>query len=189
MSKKAKIIIETVAIINLIILSALIYINIKQKQELENLKYSYNEQILEKEKNISKLETDLKSKKDSNEDNYIVEYYEEEGKCYIIEKNQKVSILTPEQATKIAEEEAKKDKYQIYDNKKMEFKASSFEKLMNSIGGASYIFDEQFKTDKYVGGNQLMWEIGLSATPTTTLYIYVDATTGDVLGAGRTLGD
>ncbi len=103
-------------------------------------------------------------------------------------------IISKMEAAKIAENEAKNEKYQ-YQGWKSDFKAilnsdgeiDIVSKLIKELQYNSevYYFDKQWETDKYEG--QLMWEIRLfdENDALTSLYIYIDAKNGEILGAGK----
>lgn len=114
-----------------------------------------------------------------------VEYVVENNKYYAIIDNGKKEIISIEDACNIADLEAKNSKYQ-YQPWKSNFKSISQPKLILEISDIDriYYWNEKWKTDKYK--KQLMWQILLfdENDPLTSLYIYVDAINGDILGAG-----
>ena len=101
-------------------------------------------------------------------------------------------IISKIEAAKIAEKEAQKDKYD-YTGKNSDFQAIFPENEDYPITGVLikekhkdrvYYLKDRWDTGKYNG--QLMWEIRLfdKNKELTSLYIYVDAITGEILGAG-----
>lgn len=120
-----------------------------------------------------------------------VEYYVQDGKYYTNINNKKTEILSLETATDIAEKEAKKAKYQ-YQSWKSEFYSEKSEndsysgELIFGLDDISrlYHWSAEWQNKEYEG--KTMWKIWLfdRNDPLTSLYIYVDAINGDIIGAG-----
>lgn len=120
-----------------------------------------------------------------------VEYFVENGKYYTNKNHTKTEIISIETAADIADNEAKKQKYQ-YQGWKSEF--YSRESANDSIAGELILglddiskfshWRNEWKNEEYE--NKIMWKIGLfdRNDPLTTLYIYIDAINGNVIGAG-----
>lgn len=120
-----------------------------------------------------------------------VEYYVQDGKYYTNINNAKTEILSIETAADIAEEEAKKEKYQ-YQGWKSEFYSIISEN--DSISGELILglddisrlahWRAEWQNKEYEG--KTMWKIRLfdKNDPLTSLYIYVDAIDGSIVGAG-----
>jgi len=120
-----------------------------------------------------------------------VEYYVQNGKYYANINNTKTEIISIEIASDIAEEETKKAKYQ-YQSWKSEFYRG--ESIDNSISGELilglddisrlYHWRAEWQNEEYEG--KTMWKIRLfdKNDPLTSLYIYVDAINGEIIGAG-----
>ncbi len=103
-------------------------------------------------------------------------------------------ILSPREAANLAEQEATDEKYQ-YQPWQSEFYAGGKEKteeiaskLILNLDEIDrlYMWEEEWKSSNYCG--QLMWQIRLfdENDPLTSLYIYVNAKNGEILGAGKT---
>ena len=120
-----------------------------------------------------------------------VEYFVENGKYYTNENHTKTEIISIETAADIADNEAKKQKYQ-YQGWKSEF--YSRESPNDFIAGELilglddisklYHWRNEWKNEEYE--NKIMWKIRLfdRNDPLTNLYIYIDAINGKVIGAG-----
>ena len=120
-----------------------------------------------------------------------VEYFVENGKYYTNENHTKTEIISIETAAEIADNEAKKQKYQ-YQGWKSEF--YSRESPNDFIAGELilglddisklYHWRNEWKNKEYE--NKIMWKIRLfdRNDPLTNLYIYIDAINGKVIGAG-----
>lgn len=120
-----------------------------------------------------------------------VEYFVENGKYYTNENHTKTEIISIETAADIADNEAKKQKYQ-YQGWKSEF--YSRESPNDFIAGELilglddisklYHWRNEWKNKEYE--NKIMWKIRLfdRNDPLTNLYIYIDAINGKVIGAG-----
>ena len=125
----------------------------------------------------------------NNEDG--VEYYVQDGKYYTNINNKKTEILSLKTATDIAEKEAQKAKYQ-YQSWKSEFYSEKSEndsysgELIFGLDDISrlYHWSAEWQNKEYKG--KTMWKIWLfdRNDPLTSLYIYVDAINGDIIGAG-----
>ena len=106
--------------------------------------------------------------------------------------NSVVELISIEQACDIADKEAQKSKYQYqpwesvflsrYNN---DIKNASIE-LVSDLSniGKSYYWNDAWKIKDYK--NTLMWRVRLfdENDPLTALYIYINALTGEVIGAG-----
>lgn len=120
-----------------------------------------------------------------------VEYFVENGKYYTNENHTKTEIISIETAADIADNEAKKQKYQ-YQGWKSKF--YSRESPNDFIAGELilglddisklYHWRNEWKNEEYE--NKIMWKIRLfdRNDPLTNLYIYIDAINGKVIGAG-----
>lgn len=103
-------------------------------------------------------------------------------------------IISETKAADIADQEATKDKYQ-YQGWKSDFKSRGKEKLSSEISSRLmygideitrlYNWDENWKISDYK--DKLMWEIRLNDEndPLTSLYIFIDAYNGTIIGAGK----
>lgn len=123
-----------------------------------------------------------------------VEFQEEPSGCYAISNDILLAkIISYNEAADIADEEAKNSKYQ-YQSWKSEFYSRG--KLNNQVLDAKlcygleeidrlYMWEEEWKVSDY--NDKLMWQIGLfdENDPLTSLYIYVDAKDGSIVGAGK----
>lgn len=131
------------------------------------------------------------SKISINDNKNGVEYYVQNGKYYANINNTKTEIISIKIASDIAEEETKKAKYQ-YQSWKSEFYRG--ESIDNSISGELilglddisrlYHWRAEWQNEEYEG--KTMWKIRLfdKNDPLTSLYIYVDAINGEIIGAG-----
>lgn len=130
------------------------------------------------------------SKISINDNKNGVEYYVQNGKYYANINNTKTEIISIKIASDIAEEETKKAKYQ-YQSWKSEFYRG--ESIDNSISGELilglddisrlYHWRAEWQNEEYEG--KTMWKIRLfdKNDPLTSLYIYVDAINGEIIGA------
>lgn len=129
----------------------------------------------------------------TSSDKYAVNYYKENNKCYTNYNNQRIEIISEEEACELADLEAKKEKYQ-YQSWKSEFYSRGKDKrdtiiaeLISNLSEISRIYHwrEEWKMSDY--NNKLMWKVRLfdMNDPLTNLYIYVDATNGNIIGAGE----
>ena len=128
----------------------------------------------------------------TNENEDGIEYYVQNGNYYTNINDIKTQLISLETAIQIAEKEAKKEKYQ-YQGWKSEFyciKSEDDADLGELICGLddisrNYHWNEAWKYDEYKG--KIMWKIRLfdKNDPLTSLYIYIDAISGKVIGAGQ----
>lgn len=136
--------------------------------------------------------TTVKNETNTNKDEYSVDYYIENSKYYAITNDEKIEIISLEKACDIADEEAKDTKYQ-YQPWKSEFYTRGKDKndfisaeLISNLSDISkfYHWNEEWKKSEYEG--ILMWKIRLfdENDPLTSLYIYINAINGNVIGAG-----
>lgn len=126
----------------------------------------------------------------SNKENGI-DYYVQNNQYYTNINNIKTEIISIETAAEIAEQEAKKEKYQ-YQEWKSEF--YSRENLNESVSGELilgldeisrlYHWNNNWQIQEYQ--NKTIWKIRLfdRNDPLTNLYIYIDAIDGTIIGAG-----
>ena len=131
------------------------------------------------------------SKISINDNKNGVEYYVQNGKYYANINNTKTEIISIETASDIAEEEAKKAKYQ-YQGWKSEFYTRESEndsisgELIFELNDISklYHWKAEWQNEEYEG--KTMWKIRLldKNDPLTNLYIYIDAISGKIIGAG-----
>lgn len=131
------------------------------------------------------------SKISINDNKNGVEYYVQNGKYYANINNTKTEIISIEIASDIAEEETKKAKYQYQSWKSEFYRGKSID---NSISGELilglddisrlYHWRAEWQNEEYEG--KTMWKIRLfdKNDPLTSLYIYVDAINGEIIGAG-----
>lgn len=127
-----------------------------------------------------------------NENEDGIEYYVQNGNYYTNINDKKTQLISLETAIQIAEKEAKKEKYQ-YQGWKSEFyciKSEDDADLGELICGLddisrNYHWNEAWKYDEDKG--KIMWKIRLfdKNDPLTSLYIYIDAISGKVIGAGQ----
>ena len=128
----------------------------------------------------------------TNENEDGIEYYVQNGNYYTNINDIKTQLISLETAIQIAEKEAKKEKYQ-YQGWKSEFYCIKSEddadlgELIWELDDISrnYHWNEAWKYDEYKG--KIMWKIRLfdKNDPLTSLYIYIDAISGKVIGAGQ----
>ena len=140
--------------------------------------------------NIDSYKTNVSTFSTNNKENGV-EYCVQNGKYYANINNTKTEIISIEIASDIAEEETKKAKYQ-YQSWKSEFYRG--ESIDNSISGELilglddisrlYHWRAEWQNEEYEG--KTMWKIRLfdKNDPLTSLYIYVDAINGEIIGAG-----
>ena len=127
-----------------------------------------------------------------NKDKYALDYCIENSKYYAIKENKKIEIISIEKACDIADIEAQNKKYQ-YQSWKSEFYTRG--KNKNESGSAELIYDlsdisrvyhwkENWKKGEYK--NIIMWKVRLfdENDPLTSLYIYINAVNGEIIGAG-----
>ena len=123
--------------------------------------------------------------------NRSLEYYEENGNYYT-DIDEKTKIISPEMACDIADKEAKKDIYQ-YQDWESDFYTRAEEnnyqmaiELKNGININNLNWEDNWKkTTDYE--DKLTWSVRLfdRNDPLTSLFIYIDATNGNILGAGK----
>lgn len=129
----------------------------------------------------------------TSDDENGLDYFVEDEKYYAIVNHSRVEIISQAQACDIADIEAQNEKYQ-YQGWKSEFYSRGIEKNegaygvlilgLNSIDRFS-LWREEWQNEEYE--DKIMWQIRLfdENDPLTSLYIYVDAITGNVVGAGE----
>ena len=128
----------------------------------------------------------------TNIDDYAVEYTIKDGKYYANYNNQQIEIIPLDKACDIADNEAKKEKYQ-YQSWRSEFYSrgknmqdSVSAELISDLSPISkgYHWNPNWQVGEY--RNALMWKIRLfdENDPLTSLYIYVNAINGNIIGAG-----
>ena len=127
-----------------------------------------------------------------NRDKYALDYCIENSKCYAIKDNKKIEIISVEKACDIADIEAQNKKYQyqpweseFYTRGKNKNDSISAE-LIYDLSDISkwYHWNENWKKSEYK--NIIMWKVRLfdENDPLTSLYIYINAVNGEVIGAG-----
>lgn len=128
----------------------------------------------------------------TNIDDYAVEYTIKDGKYYANYNNQQIEIIPLDKACDIADNEAKKEKYQ-YQSWRSEF-YSRGKNMQDSVSAElisdlrpiskGYHWNPNWQVGEY--RNALMWKIRLfdENDPLTSLYIYVNAINGNIIGAG-----
>lgn len=166
--------------------------------DIKNLIVDIEKIQQEKETAENKSENNIvdnttKTEQIKSEEDYYQEYYIENNKCYTNVNGEKKQILSPTEIVDIAEKEAKNPKYQ-YQSWKSEFYAhgkntddSISIQLMVGLDdiSKSYHWTEEWKKADYE--NRLMWKIRLfdENDPLTSLYIYIDSNSGEIIGAGK----
>ena len=172
------------------------------KYELGNLldEYMVNVFIVSKIVNTSCIYFDtttsnggvFKVQTNSDEAKYLIEYNIDENENYSITRNgKKKYLIKPEKAADIADEEAKKEKYQYQDWKSEFYSRNSYGEfeynLLANVTNSNQIFywDKVWQIEDLT--NKIMWRIRLDDAndPLTSIYIFVDAQNGKVLGAGK----
>ena len=127
-----------------------------------------------------------------NGDKCALDYCIENSKYYAIKENKKIEIISIKKACDIADIEAQNKKYQ-YQPWKSEFysrdknnKESISVELIYDLSDISkvYYWNENWKKSEYK--NAIMWKVRLfdKNDPLTSLYIYINAVNGEVIGAG-----
>lgn len=127
-----------------------------------------------------------------NKDKYALDYCIENSKYYAIKENKKIEIISIEKACDIADIEAQNKKYQ-YQSWKSEFYSrgknnneSISVELIYDLSDISkgYHWNENWKKSEYK--NIIMWKVRLfdENDPLTSLYIYINAVNGEIIGAG-----
>lgn len=135
------------------------------------------------ELNVSKFST--------NDNKNSVNYYVQDGKYYTNINNTKTEIVSIETASNIAEEEAKKEKYQYQGwNSKFYSKSDKDDsisgELIFELDDISKLYHWRTEWQNEVYEHKIMWKIRLvdKNDPLTNLYVYIDAISGSVIGAG-----
>ncbi|MBQ7410536.1 MAG: hypothetical protein IJW20_04045 [Clostridia bacterium] len=109
-----------------------------------------------------------------------------------MENKEKAIIITVEKAADIADKEAKKDIYQYQDwNSEFYSRGKNKDKKISAdiilgLDKGKLDWDEKWqKTEDY--NDRIMWKVRLfdEVDPLTSLYIFIDAISGEVLGAGE----
>lgn len=128
----------------------------------------------------------------TNKNQNGVEYYVQNGKYYTNVEHKKIELINIDEAVNIAEKEAKEEKYQ-YQGWKSEFYCKmnendtiSCELILGpkNMKSSTHFWREEWKQKPYEG--KLMWVVRLfdRNDPLTTLFVYVDAVNGSIIGAG-----
>lgn len=128
----------------------------------------------------------------TNKNQNGVEYYVQNGKYYTNIDHKKIDLINIDEAVSIAEEEAKKEKYQ-YQGWKSEFYGKinendtiSCELIVGpkNMKSSTHFWTEKWKQKPYEG--KLIWVVRLfdKNDPLTNLFVYVDAIDGNIIGAG-----
>ena len=128
----------------------------------------------------------------SNTDKNGVEYYVQNEKYYTNIEHKKIELISLDEAIRIAENEAKKEKYQ-YQGWKSEFYSKineddtiSCELILGpeDMKSSTHFWTEKWKQKPYEG--KLIWVVRLfdKNDPLTNLFVYVDAIDGNIIGAG-----
>lgn len=128
----------------------------------------------------------------TNKNQNGVEYYVQNGKYYTNIDHKKIDLINIDEAVSIAEEEAKKEKYQ-YQGWKSEFYGKinendtiSCELIVGpkNMKISTHFWREEWKQKPYEG--KLIWVVRLfdKNDPLTNLFVYVDAIDGNIIGAG-----
>ena len=212
-NKKIYIVFIIAIIIDFLIFGYLIYSNIRLNKKINDLQYKiestfplYDTGIKNLAEDIEKIQQDKDIKENKTENNttkaetskteegYYQEYYIEDNKCYTNFNGEKKQILTPTEIVDIAEKEAKNQKYQYQKPRESEFYARGKNtddpisiQLMVGLDdiSKSYHWTEEWKKADYE--NRIMWKIRLfdENDPLTSLYIYIDSNSGEIIGAGK----
>lgn len=128
----------------------------------------------------------------TNKNQNGVEYYVQNGKYYTNIDHKKIDLINIDEAVSIAEEEAKKEKYQ-YQGWKSEFYGKinendtiSCELIVGpkNMKISTHFWREEWKQKPYEG--KIIWVVRLldKNDPLTTLFVYIDATNGSIIGVG-----
>lgn len=128
----------------------------------------------------------------TNKNQNGVEYYVQNGKYYTNVEHKKIELINIDEAVNIAEKEAKEEKYQ-YQGWKSEFYGKmnendtiSCELILGpkNMKSSTHFWREEWKQKPYEG--KLMWVVRLfdRNDPLTTLFVYVDAVDGSIIGVG-----
>ena len=178
------------------------------KQNIGNIKYEFGDYqdkyfanilIVSKIVNTKCIYYDINSttlipseNMNANNDDYAVEYSIVNGKYYANYNNQQIEIIPLDKACDIADNEAKKEKYQyqpwsseFYSRGKNNQDSVSAELIsdLSAISKSAH-WNPKWQVSDY--RNTLMWKIRLfdENDPLTSLYIYVNAINGNIVGAG-----
>ena len=164
--------------------------NIISKKELNNgeLVETINN---EESSHVNNTNTDNSVKNNENQND--LKYYIENNKCYTNITGDTKEIITPTKAADIADKEAENPLYQ-YQGWKSEFYSRgknnddylSIELLLGLDEISKwYHWTEDWKKEDYE--NKIMWKVRLfdENDPLTSLYIFVDALNGNIVGAGQ----
>lgn len=121
-----------------------------------------------------------------------VEYYVQDGKYYTNRKYKNIELISINEAIKIAENEAKKEKYQYQEWKSRFYSKISVNDTVScelilgpkDINNMTSFWREEWRQKPYEG--KLMWVVRLfdRNDPLTTLFVYVDAVDGSIIGVG-----
>lgn len=128
----------------------------------------------------------------TNKNQNGVEYYVQNEKYYTNIEHKKIELISLDEAIRIAENEAKKEKYQ-YQGWKSEFYSKineddtiSCELILGpeDMKSSTHFWTEKWKQKPYEG--KLIWVVRLfdKNDPLTNLFVYVDAIDGNIIGAG-----
>ncbi len=128
----------------------------------------------------------------TNKNQNGVEYNVQNGKYYTNVEHKKIELINIDEAVNIAEKEAKEEKYQ-YQGWKSEFYGKmnendtiSCELILGpkNMKSSTHFWREEWKQKPYEG--KLMWVVRLfdRNDPLTTLFVYVDAVDGSIIGVG-----
>lgn len=160
------------------------YIATKQERTIE-----LNKKITELKKENESLKNDLEQYQNSTKilsQSYGIDYHIEKDIFYTDKDD--IKIISADDAAKIAEKEAKNEKYQ---NKSFESEFSARGKNSNGILSATLLdgtmtikIKEEWKKADY-NNKTLIWEIRLfdNNDPLNSLFVYVNAVNGIILGA------
>ncbi len=128
----------------------------------------------------------------TNKNQNGVEYYVQNGKYYTNVEHKKIELINIDEAVNIAEKEAKEEKYQYqgwkskFYGKMNENDTISCELILGpkNMKSSTHFWREEWKQKPYEG--KLMWVVRLfdRNDPLTTLFVYVDAVNGSIIGAG-----
>ena len=121
-----------------------------------------------------------------------MEYYVQDGKYYTNRKYKNIELISINEAIKIAENEAKKEKYQYQEWKSRFYSKISVNDTVScelilgpkDINNMTSFWREEWRQKPYEG--KLMWVVRLfdRNDPLTTLFVYVDAVDGSIIGVG-----
>lgn len=176
--------------------------NVKYEFGKYQNKYSINILIVSKVVNTNCIYYNInnsipieKENLNKSNDKYAVEYYIEKNKYYSNFNNKKQEIISIEKACDIADIEAQKTKYQYQPWNSKFYSRETNEKgdendsaeLISNLSEINrlYNWNEGWRNSDYK--NTLMWKVRLSDEndPLTSLYIYINAINGNIIGAGN----